>query len=163
MNCKAAREMLSPYLDRELAPQDREAVRMHLAQCDACRTEERDLRTLKGLLLGVRAPEPAADFEQRLMSRLREEAAVPAQARLTWPRLRPLVLGQIAGLAAAATLAFVVLTRSSSPTKDPIPVRREAVAQNIDYDAYADGYDAYSRGDEFAAGSSLLTPTRYGP
>lgn len=163
MNCKTAVGMLSAYLDRELAPQERDAVRLHLADCDACRTEERDLRALKGLLLGVRAPEPAPDFERRLMNGLRQEAALPTR-RLVLPRLRPLVWGQIGGLAAAATLAFVVMhTPRATDIRNVEPRVGEVVAQNVDYDVDAQRFDAYSQGADYSAGPSLLMPTNYGP
>lgn len=166
MNCKATLEMLSAYLDRELATQERDAIRAHLADCDRCRAEERDLRALKGLLLGVRAPEPAADFEHRLMSRLREEAVAPVRRRFEFPRLRPLALGQLGGLAAAAAMGTFVVLRGPSPMTAEMPVVREhtAVAQH-DYEPYAERYEAYAGADDFTAGSTLLAsnPTTYGP
>jgi anti-sigma factor RsiW len=161
--------MLSAYIDRELGVEERDAVRVHLAECDRCRTEERDLRALKGLLLGVRAPEPAADFEHRLMTRLQQEAAVPVRPRFVLPSLsalRPLAWGY-AGLASAAAMAITFVAIQTTPTpqsvvKEPTSPRTHvAVAQN-DYDVYAERYEAYSRPDDFTAGSSLLT-TSYAP
>ncbi len=162
MNCKAAVEMLSAYLDRELPPQERDAVRAHLADCHDCRVEERDLRALKGLLLGVRAPEPAPDFEQRLMSCLREQPTV--KTRFELPRLRPMVLGQLGGLAAAACLAAFVAVQSPQPR--PSSPRQEApvaVANNLDYEIEAQRSDAYSEGTDLLSGPSLLTPASHVP
>lgn len=166
MNCKSTLGMLSAYIDRELGIEERDAVRSHLADCDRCRVEERDLRALKGLLLGVRAPEPAADFEHRLMSQLQREAMVPVRPRLTLPSLaglRPLAWGY-AGLASAAAMAVTFVAMQTAPrsigTQASLP-RPAAVAQN-DYDVYAERYEAYSRPDDFTAGSSLLT-TSYAP
>ncbi len=167
MNCKATLEMLSAYLDRELANPERDAIRSHLADCEKCRVEERDLRALKGLLLGVRSPEPAADFEHRLMSRLRAEAEAPVRRRFEFPPLRPLAWGQLGGLAAAAAMAtFVVLhTPTAMSPEEPVrPDRHETVAQH-DYEPYAERYEAYARPDDFTAGSALLASnsTTYGP
>lgn len=167
MNCKSTVGMLSAYIDRELGVDERNAVRLHLADCERCRVEERDLRALKGLLLGVRAPEPAADFEHRLMSRLHQEAAAPARPRFVFPSLpalRPMAWGY-AGLASAAAMAVTFVAMQTAPRHQVvIPQsghRMEAVAQN-DYDVYAERYEAYSRPDDFTAGSSLLT-TSYAP
>ena len=158
MNCKTTLGLLSAYLDRELAPQERDAVRAHLGTCDGCRTEEHDLRALKGLLLGVRAPEPAADFESRLLSRLHAEAASPVRSRLPAFNLRPVAWGQLSGLAAASALAtFVVLHGPDTRVTEPsATVTKEVAVRNVDYDAVADRYDAMPRADEFAVGTSLL-------
>ena len=163
MNCKSTTEMLSAYLDRELAPQERDAIRSHLADCERCRCEERELRSLKGLLLGVRAPEPADDFEQRLMMRLRAEANTPARTRFTLPSLRlrePLAWGPFVGLAACAamgTFAFIHMPQSVSVQAAPRASEPQvSVAQN-DYNSYADRYRAYSAGDDPTASFSLLS------
>ena len=163
MNCKSTVEMLSAYLDRELAPQERDAVRSHLAQCDRCRIEERDLRSLKGLLLGVRAPEPTEDFERRLMSRLHQEAARPQPRVLGLPRLQPLAWGQLGGLVAAACMATFVAVRSprTEIVREPSVRPTQTVAQNVDPDVYAQHSEAYWQGGDYPA--SPLVPTSYGP
>ena len=158
MNCKSTVGMLSAYLDRELALEERDAVRAHLADCDRCRVEERDLRALKGLLLGVRAPEPAADFEERLMSRLHAEASTPVRPRLAFPKFRPLVIGQLGGLAAAAALATIVVVhgpQAKAPSSSVRPV--ETVAQN-DYTVDQERDMAWSQGDDYTTGSPILMP-----
>ena len=161
MNCKSTVGMLSAYLDRELAPTERDAVRAHLADCDRCRVEERDLRALKGLLLGVRAPEPRQDFELRLMSGLREEAFRPMKSRIASPFFRPLILGQFGGLAAVAVLAFVVLVRSTGAEVPRAPVAerpRRMIAQNVDFDLYAQRGEAYEQAGDYTSGAPLLMP-----
>lgn len=159
MNCKTTVGMLSAYLDRELAAVERDAVRAHLADCDRCRAEERDLRSLKGLLLGVRAPEPAEDFELRLMRRLQEEKARPLRKTFVFPRLRPLALGQFGGLAAAAVLAVVV---ARAPQTEPAHVaivrQPDAVASNVDFDLYAQQGEAYESAGDYTSGAPVLMP-----
>jgi len=61
MNCGEARELLSAYLDGELAPDRRQRVHEHLDACDAC---SRELAALKGLtedlnMMRFREPEDA--------------------------------------------------------------------------------------------------------
>ena len=160
MNCKGTVEMLSAYLDRELAPVERDAVRAHLADCERCRAEERDLRTLKGLLLGVRAPEPAEDFERRLMIGLREEASRPVRRRIELPRMRPTLVTQFGGLAAAFALAFVVIRTPSGETSRTSTAERphQIVAQNVDLDLYAQRGEAYEEAGDYTNGAPLLMP-----
>lgn len=160
MNCKSTVEMLSAYLDRELAPAERDAVRAHLAGCDRCRQDERELRALKGLLLGVRAPEPAADFESRLMSRLHAESTAPPRPAFTLPQIRPLVLGQFGGLALAAVMAAVVLSHGSRPVpmnSVRTPRMGETVAR-VDDQIYAQHNEAYHLAADNAFGAPLLSP-----
>ncbi len=166
MNCKSTVEMLSAYLDRELGAGERDAVRAHLADCGRCRTEERDLRTLKGLLLGVRAPEPAEDFERRLMRRLHEEAARPVRTPVL-PHLGAVVWGQWGGLAAAFALGAVVLLRAPHAERAPVAFVRESprttVAQNVDFDVYAQHSEAYEQAGDPSVGAPILMPNADGP
>ena len=160
MNCKSTVEMLSAYLDRELGATERNAVRVHLAECDRCRADERELRALKGLLLGVRAPEPTPDFETRLMARLHSEASSPSLPRFSLPRLRPVIIGQFGGMALAAALAVVVVTHGTSPRRvNPAPSPRldDAVAR-ADDQVYAQHSEAYHLAADNAYGAPLLSP-----
>ncbi len=160
MNCKSTVEMLSAYLDRELGSAERDAVRAHLGNCDRCRADERELRALKGLLLGVRAPEPAADFEHRLLSRLHAEAQTPVRPSLSLPRLRPLIVGQFGGLALAAGLAAVVLAHGTpAETSRPLPAPRltDTVAR-VDDQVYAQHSEALYYAADNAYGATVLSP-----
>ena len=160
MNCRSTVEMLSAYLDRELGPVERDAVRAHLANCDRCRADERELRSLKGLLLGVRAPEPTVGFEGRLMRRLHAEAARPMPRRLAIPPIRPLVFGQLGGLAMAAALVIVVASHEPRPVAvRPVamPAAPVAVVQ-VDDEKYAQHSEAYHLAADNAFGATLLSP-----
>ena len=165
MNCRSTVETLSAYLDRELGPAERDAVRAHLADCDRCRAEERDLRALKGLLLGVRAPEPAEDFEARLMSRLHQEAARPVRTPAL-PRFRPSTLAPWGGLAVAASLALVVASHSprTTPTESAVVRPAEArVVQNVDFEVDAQHSMAYEQAVDPTEGAPILMPRPDGP
>ena len=160
MNCKTTVGMLSPYLDRELAPVERDAVRAHLADCDRCRAEERDLRTLKGLLLGVRAPEPAQDFERRLMSSLRDESLRPVRSRIALPKMRPLLIGRFGGFAVASILLFIVVRggERETPRSSMVESPHRMVARNVDFDLYAQHGEAYEGAGDYTNGAPLLMP-----
>lgn len=66
MNCKTVQARLSAYLDRELSGDELLRMRAHLAECEECRLEESQLRTLKSMLGEMSAPEPPDDLAERL-------------------------------------------------------------------------------------------------
>lgn len=163
MNCKSVVGVLSEYLDRELSPADRDAVRIHLAQCDHCRAEERELRALKGLLLGVRAPEPPEELEARLFARLRQEATIPVRPRFELTFLRPHLAGY-GGLVAAAALAAVVLVGAPKPSREVVhlPENQSPVAsvarQDFPAEIGREMDNAYVGGDDLSNGAPLIVP-----
>jgi len=65
MNCENVRTQLSAYLDGELAPDEAEAVRAHLAWCPGCAEEYRRLTAVWDALLADNGIEPAPDFTSR--------------------------------------------------------------------------------------------------
>lgn len=111
MECRQAKEMLSPYIDDELGAAERAALEEHLAWCEACRSELEALRKisegLKGIYQEVKAP---PDFLKKLMKRIeeieREKASSSVWDRLAaWGRgyLKPALAGALAvGLAVGA-------------------------------------------------------------
>ncbi len=74
----------------------------HLRSCSACAGELASFRETMALLDEWQAPEPSPYFNSRLMARVREEAAAPAQGWLAWVR-RPMV-----AVAAAVLIALGV-------------------------------------------------------
>jgi len=71
----------------------------HLRTCSACAAELASFRRTMGVLDEWEAPEPSPYFSQRLMARVREEAAAPARSWLAWLR-RP-----VTAIAAAVLIA----------------------------------------------------------
>ncbi|HVL38234.1 MAG TPA: zf-HC2 domain-containing protein [Fimbriimonadaceae bacterium] len=67
MNCKGVQSRLSAYIDCELTGSEMLQVRAHLFECTECAREEGELRILKSMLCSGCAPEPAPDFEDRLI------------------------------------------------------------------------------------------------
>jgi anti-sigma factor RsiW len=104
MNCNAVQSRLSAYLDRELAGDELLQLRSHLSRCDECRAEEQALRDLKLVLGNMSAPEPSADFADRLCATvLKQKADRPA-----WTFGRSaLAFGSVAACSMMATLMFL--------------------------------------------------------
>lgn len=115
MNCDEIRERMpevSAGFGELTADEDK-----HLASCDACTKQWKEMRATMALLDEWQAPEPSPYFDMRLQARLREEMAKPQIGWLQWFR-RPV-------LAAALTVLMgvgvgLMVTRTSNPSRPPI-------------------------------------------
>jgi anti-sigma factor RsiW len=73
VNCRSVGPRLSSLIDDQLSESETKSVAEHLANCEACRREELELRSLKDLLCSCRTPYPQCEdldpaFEARLVS-----------------------------------------------------------------------------------------------
>lgn len=92
-------ELLSPYLDEQVAPGERERVEAHLGECSACRAHLESLRHAVALVRGVDPVPAPAGFQEAVRSRL---SAVPPARR--GPILPGISLSWKAAVAAAAVV-----------------------------------------------------------
>lgn len=107
-------ELLSPYLDEQVAPGERERIEAHLRGCQACRAHLESLRHTVALVRGADPVPAPAGFQAAVRSRLAASAAAPRGGRL--PRLR--LSWKTAGAAAAVFLIgifSVSLLRDGQP------------------------------------------------
>lgn len=111
MNHETTLTLLDDFVDGALDPSQEREVRRHLMQCDACRAEERALRTL--LEHAAALPDeilPERDLWAGIAPRLGERAApAPVEAAPVIPLRRPRPLPRWM-LAAAASVVLVVGT-----------------------------------------------------
>lgn len=77
MNCRRVSNLLSAYLDAELAGAEMLDIRDHLSRCPFCAREYEGLRQTKRLLgaLALRMPEVGTDFEARLRQSVAQQSA----------------------------------------------------------------------------------------
>ncbi len=68
MNCRAARQLISPYLDGQLTGREMLALGDHLENCESCQQEIESLRQVKALLRGLAVPRPPLEFSRQLTS-----------------------------------------------------------------------------------------------
>lgn len=68
MNCHHARQLISAYLDHQLAGRERLALQDHLAGCASCDRERQSLRQVKLLLRGLAEPRLPQEFSQQEFS-----------------------------------------------------------------------------------------------
>lgn len=70
MQCKDVREILSPYLDGFLEPEEQRKVERHLESCPACQAQYADLRHTVELLRELPEVTPPAGFRKQLREQL---------------------------------------------------------------------------------------------
>jgi hypothetical protein len=75
MTCGEIEKLLPACLDDLLPQEKRKGVEAHLASCERCRLAFADLRKAGNIVRRLGEVEPPPFFEQRIMSRIREEAA----------------------------------------------------------------------------------------
>lgn len=98
MDCKAARKLVTPYIDGELEPEMKRRVREHLGVCVGCRERfEGEARIERAIVLRFPSEAMPPEVWTRLQARIRGSAH---------RRRRALLLA--AGIAAAACALFAV-------------------------------------------------------
>ena len=72
MNCRQIKKQLSVFQDGELAPEQEKTLKVHLRQCEACRTRLQEYRASWDLLEILEDAEPNPYFYTRLKTRIEE-------------------------------------------------------------------------------------------
>jgi hypothetical protein len=75
MTCDEIEDRLPAYLENLLSAEEKEDIEGHLAACPRCSHACKDLRQAEGLVQDLPEVEPPPFLEQRIMARVREEAA----------------------------------------------------------------------------------------
>jgi anti-sigma factor RsiW len=164
MNCKQIRELLP-----DLAAGTDAAtllpgleVEKHLATCDACTAEFRDLQKTMALLDEWRAPEPSAYFDTRMQARFREEMArpTPALGMFGWLR-HPVWAMTFAAVVLAGAIGIGVsnksyLTAAFAPTTEAIVTKPPALALPVQPGTAVGDLQALERNDELYADFDVL-------
>lgn len=145
MNCQTVRNLISAYIDCELAPDQRNELRHHLFECAECENEYRQLLAIKKCLENS-CQEP---FDYNCLSalyrRIENEklSLIPENTKLYW--------GSRILMMAACLTAFFISTFILFPPKDQIPSHlarkqilnsEETIDQNISIDQSLNVYQA---------------------
>lgn len=96
--CERYQELIGALLDGELEPQEKAALRAHVAVCPQCRAMLEAFEAISGALQ-EETVQPPADFTQQVMARIDVAERQKKQPRPRWQRV----------LALAACLALVVI------------------------------------------------------
>nr|AIA11914.1 Putative zinc-finger [uncultured bacterium] len=123
MLCGRVTNLLSAYIDRELAGAEMLQVREHLSNCEGCHAEHADLAEMKSLLGQMPAPPPRGDFVRATVERLHaaQGAAPPPRPRFRMWSLPPaLQFGQSVRVAALATCLVLALIATGAALRQPV-------------------------------------------
>jgi anti-sigma factor RsiW len=138
MQCERARELLSPYLDAELPPDEQRSAAAHVAGCEGCARLAADYRRVGRIVAeGAREPLPAS-LVPRVRSALAQAGLAgsdgtrlpPARLGIGWMSSRPR-LGQAAALAAACLLTALATWWVVSASAGRGRLAQEIVAAHI--------------------------------
>lgn len=128
MKCHEIQDLLSEYIDDDLAPNAAAKVRLHLGQCETCQEVADDLGTIRDaaagladeLERGVEAPDPVAGWDALAQKLEQQQQAAPAARRRVWPYL---------AVAAAAGLLLALGLTMNRPADDQLRARQQARAE----------------------------------
>jgi hypothetical protein len=136
MTCNEIENRLPAYMEGLLSPEDRKSIEGHLASCSRCGRALADLKTTEELVRGLEDVEPPPFFEQRIMSRVREEAGQKKGIlqRFFYP-LYIKVPVQVMVTVFVAVFAFYVYQKGEPEMKQevslPIPMTEDAKGRVI--------------------------------
>jgi hypothetical protein len=74
MTCNEIEDRLPAYLENLLSPEEKKTIEGHLASCSRCSRASEVLQKAEEIVQDLTEVEPPPFFEQRIMSRVREEA-----------------------------------------------------------------------------------------
>ncbi len=125
MDCEEARELLSPYLDRELTPEEMTAIAEHLEDCKDCAEQSTIFGQLSRIVKhweGIRSPE---ETRRELVEKMRR-AGTRKEGKKTLPLVLLALLAGALLLGGAAALVVWLLGRGG-PSGDGRTVAAECV------------------------------------
>ncbi len=126
MNCKDIHELLPDLAEVGGMNPAPPGVGDHIASCEKCALDLREMQNTMSVLSEWEAPEPSAYFDTRLQARLREEMARPEVSWRSWFRSPAWVMSLAAvlfagalGLGLAVTHQSYLVETGSIATKPP--------------------------------------------
>lgn len=157
MTCQDIEHRLPNYLEDVLSPDEKKSVADHLAACPRCSRALADMKKAQELLRGLDEVEPPPFFEQRIMARIRQEAAPkPGFLRRFFFPLRIRVPIQILSTIAVAFIAYHVYQQSTQGMKQiappPEPMTRQDTSEPLS-----------KAGKDLAAPSTAVTTKYHSP
>ncbi|MGI5838945.1 MAG: DUF4349 domain-containing protein [bacterium] len=162
MECKAAQELMSDYLDDELSEEERIRLDEHLRACSRCADELAELRTVVSLCRSLPAVEPPAVFREQLYRRLAAE--IGPEKKSLWQIFRDWArrgtYRSVAAVFASAIIFIFSLNGVVALRYDNPLLRLAGYGQQTEEippaDVDAGDAEQYSRTKDFSAGIQSL-------
>lgn len=123
MTCDEISKYIPAYLEDDLTPEERKFVDEHINTCDACRQDLADFKNTFNILKDLPDVEPPPFFEQKIMSRIHEEATQKKGLlrKLFYP-LRIKIPIQAMATVCIAVFAFLIYKGTESDLKRITPL-----------------------------------------
>jgi hypothetical protein len=111
ISCEAAVELMSPYIDSMVSPEEAEGLRAHLFECAPCAREMQSFVTMRNMIAGSEPAPVPEDLQLDIRVKLSRERLPNARDR--WQAridniLKPLAVPVFSGVA-VTLMGFVVL------------------------------------------------------
>lgn len=152
MHCRKVRRYLFGYFKGELSSEEADEVKAHLEGCPDCAKEAKEIELISLMLKDeVEKFTPSADFNQRLMTRLRASLSeVDARReRSWWDRLLHEVFPSVrlrwalAGAASVLVVAFAfIFTQRQAPTGPEYLSQGESSEESLTSSSFQDFADS---------------------
>src|SRR5512138_3324574 len=127
--CQDIEHLLSLYAEGILTDAEKRAVEEHLTDCAACRKELAYLQKAGQLVDRLSPVEAPPWFEQKIMARVRKEAAKKNSAKKWFYPLRFKIPLQIAATLVIAVLAVYIYRSGDVQVKAILPGAQKAVEE----------------------------------
>jgi anti-sigma factor RsiW len=135
MKCSQIREMISPYVDDELSPDEKRTFTSHIQGCSACKVELAEVESVRGMFTSTERFEAPYGFVARVMARL-EDPKETALSRL-WDFLtdRPVLLRTVE-VAFALFVLLVGMVSGNLLVTDRTSGRQTTVRESFSLDLF---------------------------
>ncbi|NLS45032.1 MAG: hypothetical protein GX969_04760 [Firmicutes bacterium] len=121
MNCEKVKSLLSAYLDSELSSHEMRQIRLHLIDCETCKSEYESLRTTKDILGMLDSPSLPREFWPELRDRIKSQPIPKSYSNLFMKLIIP-----AAAMVILAILPFVMATHTRA-SKDFISTKPNSI------------------------------------
>jgi anti-sigma factor RsiW len=135
MKCSRIRNMISQYVDNELAPDEKNLFTSHIQTCPACKEELEEIQSVHQLFASAEAYPAPFGFATRVMAHL-EESEETGLSRL-WRLLtaRPFFLRTIE-VAFAMVITLIGVISGNLLVADRTPARQTSVGETFSLDLF---------------------------
>jgi predicted anti-sigma-YlaC factor YlaD len=106
MKCEKIEELLSPYLENELSPEEKGAVAKHLKTCENCSLLFSFMEETKESLAGI----PELEVSENLLDRLYSISSKKKRFKLRLPSLDFLVRPSLQPVLTVATIMLIMIS-----------------------------------------------------
>lgn len=127
LDCDAAQDLMSPFIDSMAAPAEVEQLQMHLSTCEPCQRQLQSFISIRGLLARTEQPSIPGDFVLDTRVKLSQERHSNYAERLEnriSDILKPIAIPAIAGVSLTmlffGVLLGAMISNTTVMTHDPV-------------------------------------------